>query len=68
MPTYNPDSEVNSLCMTIGSWISSIERVNSKVNFDRVTPKAISQLIQELTSLAGTVCSIQKRLEERNKA
>lgn len=68
MPAYNPDSEVNSLCMTIGSWISSIERVNSRVNFDKVTPKAIIQLIHELSSLENTVCSIQERLEERNNA
>jgi hypothetical protein len=68
MPAYDPDSEVNSLCMTIGSWVSSIERVNNKVNFDRVTPKAKIQLIQRLSFLKSTICNIQETLVERTEA
>ncbi len=68
MPAYDPDSEVNSLCMTIGSWVSSIERVNNKVNFARVTPKAKIQLIQKLSFLKNTICTIQETLVERTEA
>ena len=65
MPQYNPDSEVNSLCMTIDSWISSIERVKKSDNFSKITGKASLQLMNKLTSLEHTISSIQDSLMER---
>ncbi len=65
MPQYNPDSEVNSLCMTIDSWISSIERVKKSDNFVKITGKASLQLMNKLTSLEHTISSIQESLMER---
>ncbi len=66
MPVYDPDSDVNSLCMTIGSWISSIQRVNNSVDFNRITTKARLQLVKELSFLERTINTIQEALVERN--
>lgn len=65
MPVFDPDAEVNSLCMTIGSWISSIQRVNNSVDFSRITTKARIQLVKELSYLERTVDNIQESLIER---
>ncbi len=65
MPEYDPDSEVNSLCMTIGSWISSIQRVNNNADFGKITMKARLRLGKQLVALTSTIDEIQKSLEER---
>ncbi len=65
MPKYDPDSEVNSLCMTIESWISSIQRVRNSGNFEKITEKASLQLMKKLSSLEYTVNSVQESLVER---
>ena len=66
MPQYDPDSEVNSLCMTIDSWISSMQRVHNSANFQKITNKARFQLMKKLSFLEHTVNVIQESLEERN--
>lgn len=66
MPVYNPDAEVNSLCMTIGSWVSSIERVNRSVNYESITRRATLELMKQLTILERTINTMQKALVERN--
>ena len=65
MPQYDPDAEVNSLCMTMGSWISSIKRVNTSVDFTKITIKARLRLSKELASLDLTIKDLQQSLEER---
>ena len=65
MPEYDPDSEVNSLCMTISSWISSIKRVNDNADFGKITMKARLRLGKQLVALVTTIDEIQKSLEER---
>ncbi len=66
MPQYDPDSEVNSLCMTIDSWISSMQRVHSSENFRKITNKASLQLMKKLSFLEHTVNLIQESLERNN--
>ncbi|WP_294463556.1 hypothetical protein, partial [uncultured Ruminobacter sp.] len=66
MPEYNPDADVNSLCMTIDSWVSSIKRVNQKVDFSTITRKATLTLVRQLTILEQTVNMLQKTLTERD--
>ena len=66
MPAYNPDADVNSLCMTIDSWVSSIKRVNQKVDFSTITRRATVNLVRQLTILEQTVNTLQKSLEERD--
>ncbi len=65
MPVYDPDSEVNSLSMTIESWITSMQRVNSKVDLSRITKDARLTLIKELSFLENTVVNLQHSLIER---
>lgn len=65
MPVYDPDSEVNSLCMTITSWVSSIERVNRSVSYETITERAKLELMKDLTILEQTIYSMQKALVER---
>ena len=65
MPAYDPDSDVNSLCMTISSWVSSIERVNGNTNFSSISNRAMLELMKQLTILESTIKSLQKSLVER---
>lgn len=65
MPVYDPDSEVNSLCMTIESWISSMERVRNSDNFTKITSKASLHLMKKLSFLEHTIHSMQESLVER---
>ena len=65
MPAYDPDSDVNSLCMTINSWVSSIERVNTNTDFSTISNRAMLELMKQLTILERTINSIQKSLVER---
>lgn len=65
MPAYNPDAEVNSLCMTINSWVSSIERVNTNTDFRCISNRAMLELMKQLTILESSINSIQKSLIER---
>ena len=65
MPKYDPDAYVNSLCMTINSWVSSIERVNQKTNFSTISNRAMLELMKQLTILDRTINTLQKSLVER---
>lgn len=65
MPEYDPDSEVNSLCMTIDSWISSIQRVDNPDNLSKITTKASLRLMKKLSFLEHTITNIQDSLVER---
>lgn len=66
MPKYDPDSEVNSLCMTIDSWNSSFQRVYNSDNFKKITKNARLQLMKKLSLLEHTINIIQESLVERN--
>ena len=65
MPEYYPDAEVNSLCLTIDSWISSIHRVKSSDSFPKISNTASLKLMKKLTVLEHTVNIIQESLVER---
>ena len=66
MPAYNPDADVNSLCMTIGSWVSSMDRVIHNVDFSTISSKALIDLVRQLTILEQTVTALRKSLAERD--
>ncbi len=66
MPKYDPDAEVNSLCMTIDSWNSSFQRVYNSENFKKITKNARLQLMKKLSLLEHTINIIQESLVERN--
>lgn len=65
MPTYDPDAEAVSLCLTIPAWISSLNRACEKTNFNLITDKARDQLIKALNSLyiktLETLSIVEKR-------
>lgn len=54
MPAFDPDAEINSLALTIPSWVSSIERTRSMAKFAMVTPEGKNRLEQELHKLQNT--------------
>lgn len=64
MPTYDPDSEVASLSLTIPSWSSSIDRVFKKTNMQDISEKAKTQLRVELMSLRENIDLILLAIEE----
>ena len=64
MPTYNADSEVASLSLTIPSWNSSIDRVFNKTNMHDISEKAKTQLRVELMSLRDSIDLILLAIEE----
>lgn len=66
MPKYDPDSEVNSLCFTMDSWISSMQRVKNSENFPKITSIACLRLMNKLTALENTIKNIQDSLVERS--
>ena len=68
MPVYDPDSEVNSLCMTMNSWISTIQRVMSNGKLELITEKASLRLMKELSFLEHTINTMQDTLVERKDA
>lgn len=68
MPKYDPDSEVNSLCMTMNSWTSTIQRVMSNGKLEQITDKASLRLMKELSFLEHTIKTMQDTLVERKDA
>ncbi|SCW67163.1 Phosphoenolpyruvate carboxylase, type 1 [Ruminococcaceae bacterium YRB3002] len=65
MPEYDPDAEVNSLCLTIDSWISSMQRVKNSESFPNITKVANLRLMKKLSVLEHTINTIQELLVER---
>ncbi len=51
MPAFDPDAEINSLALTIPSWISSINRTRFTAKFPLLTSKGRDQLENELYQL-----------------
>ena len=62
MPEYDPDAELSSLALTIPSWISTTERVNSQANFAESTPKAKAELSMQLDLLKSAIDTIKNSL------
>ena len=65
MPKYDPDFGVNSLCMTIESWISSIQRIRYSDDFDVISKNAGQQLMKKLSGLEYVISDIKESLIER---
>ncbi len=65
MPEYDPDFGANSLCMTIESWISSIQRIRHSEDFDMISHKACLQLMKKLSALEYIINEVTESLVER---
>ena len=64
MPKYDPDAELESLALTIPSWISSIKRVQDTAEIRMTTFTAKFKLTDALIDLVNTAREMIKRLEE----
>ncbi|GLB30048.1 hypothetical protein LAD12857_19710 [Lacrimispora amygdalina] len=64
MPQYDPDAETSSLALTIPSWISTMERTQSKANLQLITTKARIQIKQQLFNLCHTTEILLNAIKE----
>lgn len=64
MPDFDPDAEINSLALTVPSWISSIKRTHSTANFSLATIEGRSQLERELYQLQKAIEIMLHALKE----
>lgn len=64
MPSYDPDAEISSLTLTIPTWVSSVRRVNSCVDFAAVTTDAKQAARKELLLLKSEVESILHHMKK----
>lgn len=64
MPAFDPDAEINSLALTIPSWISFINRTRSAAEFSLLTFRSRERLEQELHRLQETVQKMLDALKE----
>ena len=64
MPVFDPDAEINSLALTIPSWISSIDRTQSAAQFPLLTIKGKKQLEHQLSQLQKAIQIMLHALEE----
>lgn len=64
MPSYDPDSEIISLALTIPSWQSSINRVKEVINIKKTSQESRVRLIQSLIDLNTTAYKLIRFLKE----
>ena len=64
MPKYDPDAELSSLSLTIPTWKSSIERVDTAADFPHSSENARKKLLKQLSNLSDTVTQITKHIKE----
>ena len=65
MPAFDPDADINSLTLTIPSWISSIRRVHTKTDLSIISSQAKKRLVNELYSLIAQIEDLLDEVEER---
>ena len=68
MPKYDPDAELSSLSLTIPTWKSSIERVDTAADFPHSSENARKKLLKQLSNLSDTVTQITKHIKETENA
>lgn len=64
MPAFDPDAEINSLALTIPSWVRSIDRTRSTVKFSLLTSGGRDRLEQELYRLQEAAEMMARALKE----
>lgn len=64
MPSFDPDSEISSLTLTIPTWVSSIERTKKATNMQFTTKAARKQLEQMLLQLRSAIDEIVTDIRE----
>lgn len=55
MPSYDPDAEIMSLCLTLPSWVSTIDRIVSSETTTETSADARNDLMNELLELLSSI-------------
>ena len=64
MPQYDPDAEITSLAITIPSWISSIERLQTHSDMEKTSRKARERLRTVLLDMQKSIATLLQIIEE----
>lgn len=64
MPAFDPDAEINSLALTVPSWIRFIERTQKAVDFSIITQTGRKNLSEQLLQLKQAAHKLARILEE----
>ena len=64
VPKYDPDAEVTSLTLTIPTWISSMNRVETVTDFGNISEGARHKTIEALKSLYGKALELLAVMED----
>ena len=64
MPSFDPDAAINSLTLTIPSWLDSIQRTKQNTNFNHVSKPALIKAQTILDELATAVTELLFLIEE----
>lgn len=63
MPEFDPDAEINSLALTIPSWVQSLKRTRSTAKFPLITDEGRRRLCEALHLLVSTADKLRSALE-----
>ena len=64
MPEHNPDAPVIQLCLTIPSWIISIQKATESATIANVSDKAKQQLLEILDKLKAAIDTVTALIKE----
>ena len=64
MPEHNPDAPVIQLCLTIPSWITSIQKATESATIANVSDKAKQQLLEILDKLKAAIDTVTDLIKE----
>lgn len=67
MPAFDPDAEINSLTLTIPSWIQSLNRTRSTEKLSLITEGGRTKLKNELRHLISVASKLDSALEVKLK-
>ena len=64
MPEYNPDAPITQLCLTVPSWITSIQKATEATTIANVSDKAKQQLLEILDKLKAAIDTVTALIKE----
>ena len=64
MPEHNPDAPVIQLCLTVPSWITSIQKATESATIATVSDKAKQQLLEILDKLKASIDTVTDLIKE----
>ena len=64
MPEHNPDAPVIQLCLTVPSWITSIQKATESATIANASDKAKQQLLEILDKLKAAIDTVTDLIKE----